>query len=127
MKKKNQEKYSLYYSYGDVPSHITWGVEIYCWESLDGWESGILPITSRCKTPEEVEWLQDNLPCSINVMKDILSSFSNERRNNSEVFVVSIPPKEEELTHDSDLILNNKETYRMLYKRLGISIPCYLL
>lgn len=123
-KKKNQEKYALYYSYIDNdPSHAAGVFEIYCWESLDGWECGILPTTSRLKYPDEVEWMQDNLPCPLNTMKEILRSYPDRTRKCSTVYVVSIPPKEEELTHDTALVLKDKETYRMLYKKLGIPIP----
>ncbi len=128
-KKKNKEKYALYYSYFEDydPSHIAGLVEIYCWESLDGWEGGILTLTDRSKTPEEVEWMQDNLPCPLNIMKDILRSYPERTRKNSGIYVVGIPPKEEELVYNTNKVLNNKETYLMLYKKLDLPIPCYLL
>lgn len=124
-----RNKYDLYYSYGksDDPSHIPFhGVEIYCWKSKNGqWESGILYTSSFYKTPEQIEWLQDNLPCPLRAMRSILRSFSEAQRKNSVVFLVSNPPETAELTHDPDLVLKEKETYCMLYRALGLPTPTF--
>jgi len=79
------------------------GVEAYCWYTYGSWSSGLLIGTNRYKTIEEVKWLQDNLPCSISIMKEILSTYSNYDRTYMSVFIVSVPPIEQELTHTIDI------------------------
>ena len=59
--------------------------------------SGLLPGTNRLKTVDEVERLQDNLPCPINKMCEILDTILEEyEKKYSFVYIVSVPPKVEE-------------------------------
>lgn len=63
--------YSLYYSYrGNMK-----GIEVYCWNKKGSWYSGILLGTNMAKLPKDVIWLQENLPCPLNTMKDILATY----------------------------------------------------
>lgn len=103
--------YSLYYSYvGSMK-----GVEVYCWKNHDTWYSGILPGTNRLKDVEEVSWLQDNLPCPLNKMSDILDVYK-ENNDGISVIIVSNPPKEEELHHTPDF----SDTYLWVIEQLEL-------
>ena len=110
--------YSLYYSYKTNMK----GIEIYCWENEDYWYSGILPGTNRFKSVEEVEWLQENLPCPLNEMAKILATYSEETLKYAPVRIVSIPPKELEIT--SNINEQNKiDEYKYVYGKLVLNMP----
>lgn len=112
-KSNDNNDYSLYYSYSGEGK----GVEVYCLEKDYSWYSGLLPGTNRLKTPEEVQWLQDNLPCPINKMREILDTILEEKEKEySFVCIVSIPPKVEELNHES----NDSETLQWLLEQLDL-------
>lgn len=103
----------MYYSYSGEGK----GLEVHCWKQEASWYSGLLPRTNRLKTVDEVQWLQDNLPCPINKMCEILDTILEE--NEKEycfVYIVSIPPKAEELKHTS----NDSETLRWLREQLDL-------
>ena len=68
---KETYDYSLYRSYvGNLK-----GIEVYCWEKDENWYSGIMPGINRSKRYEEVVWIQDNLPCPLKTMKQILLDY----------------------------------------------------
>ncbi len=96
--------------------------EVYCWKIDGKWYSGALHETSVWKTPEQVQWLQDNLPCPLKTMKKILKKLPLEEGGKRYVFVciVSVPPVMEELTHDVELIYEKLDTYKWLYRQLGL-------
>ena len=103
----------MYYSYSGEGK----GLEVYCWQKEASWYSGLLPGTNRLKTVDEVEWLQDNLPCPINKMCEILDTILEE--NEKEycfVYIGSVPPKVEELNHAP----NDSETLRWLREQLDL-------
>lgn len=105
--------YSLYYSYNGEGK----GLEVYCWKQETSWYSGLLPGTNRLKTVNEVQWLQDNLPCPINKMCEILDTILEEdEKEYCFVCIVSVPPKVEELNHPS----NDSETLQWLRKQLDL-------
>ncbi len=110
------EKFSLYYSYKDSFK----GIEIYCWEQEEKWYTGILPGTNRFKFPEEVSYLQDNLPCPIKTMKEILLTYSKKERKEAFVCIVSVPPREEELYHGNEFEYFSEELYFLVYSELGL-------
>lgn len=113
-KSNNNNDYSLYYSYSGEGK----GVEVYCWEKGNSWYSGLLPGTNRLKKIEEVQWIQDNLPCPINKMREILDTIlEEEEKKHTFVCIVSTPPKDEELKHE----FNDSETLRWLLKQLDLS------
>ena len=112
-KSNDLNDYSLYYSYSGEGK----GLEVYCREKEASWYSGLLPGTNRLKTVDEVQRLQDNLPCPINKMCEILDTILEE--NEKEycfVCIVSVPPKVEELNHPS----NDSETLRWLREQLDL-------
>lgn len=113
---EDSKKFSLYYSYKENLK----GIEIYCWEQQENWYTGILSGTNRTKTSEEVSWLQDNLPCPIKTMKKILLTYSEKERNEAFVCIVSIPPVEEELTHNNQFEYFSVELYSWVYSELGL-------
>jgi len=109
--------YSLYYSYKDSLK----GIEIYCWQNNNDWASGILMGTDRAKAPEEVEWLQDNLPCPLNTMREILEDYPKEIIDFARVIVTSVPPQEHELGGWIDE--NNIYSYVYVYEQLNLEFP----
>ena len=113
--------YSLYYSY---KTNIK-GIEIYCWENEDYWYSGILPGTNRFKSVEEVEWLQENLPCPLNEMAKILATYSEETLKYAPVRIVSIPPKELEINNNINE-QNKIDEYKYVYGKLGLNMPEFI-
>ncbi len=102
--------YSLYYSYQNAGK----GIEVYCWQDKESWQSGILPGTNRLKSVEEVEWLQVNLPCPLAKMREILDTYEEEMIT---VILVSNPPLPSELTHE---IREDDHTYSFLMVALGL-------
>ena len=72
--------------------------------------------TNRLKGVEEISKLQEN-PCSLEIMKDILDTFSENDSYNCEVFIVSNPPKESELDHSRE----NIDDYKYLCDYFGIN------
>lgn len=83
----------------------------------ESWYSGLLPGTNRLKEVEEVEWLQDNLPCPIAKMSEILDTIlEEEEKEYTFVCIVSTPPKSEELRHEPD----ESETLQWLRGQLGL-------
>ena len=113
---QDSNDYSLYYSFLDNMK----GIEIYCWTQESDWYTGILPGTNRIKITDEIEWLQQNLPCPILKMKEILKSYDEASRDNAFVCVVSSPPKSEELRQGTQAIYDNYNTYKWLYNQLGL-------
>jgi len=106
--------YTPYYSYKENLK----GIEVYCWENYNSWYAGILPGTNRLKTTDEVKWLQNYLPCPFSKMNGILKTYPDD--GCTFVCIVSIPPKEEELTHDTQLIYDKIDTYKWVYDQLGL-------
>lgn len=105
--------YSIYYSYkGNLK-----GIEVYCWDDNNGWNSGILPGTNRVKTIDEVKWLQDNLPCPLSRMKEILNEYKTE--GIGLICIVDVPPS----ALNYDVTEDNKDDYIYVCDQLGISFP----
>lgn len=109
----NAYDYSLYESYkGSLK-----GVEIYCWKDSDIWYSGILPGTNRIKFAEEVNYLQNNLPCPLGKMKEILSGYAKR-----EIGLICITTKPVEIL-DYLITEENIDEYRYVCEQLGIGFP----
>lgn len=108
--------YSLYYSYGDGIK----GVEIYCWKSDDEWYSVLIYGTNRQKTEDEIQWLQYNLPCPLEKMREILASFSDYTRNTISLTIVSYPALRSELNFVKSDSIKEVLTYLYIYTVLDI-------
>lgn len=113
----NNYDYSLYYSYKDNLK----GIEVYCWDNGNAWYSGILMGTNRTKFIDEVQWLQDNLPCPLNKMRKILKDYSDEEVNNARIVVVSAPPLSKEL--NGMITEENIDEYTYVCEQLDIQFP----
>lgn len=115
------EKYKEYYQYGEAAK----GIEVYAWKESSDWFCVLTGGTNMLKTTYEIKKLQDDLPCPINTMKEILKSY-NKTFAIPYVARVSNPPKEEELTHnfDVDTLKSDNEFLEILMK-LGISSKDY--
>lgn len=108
---KETYDYSLYRSYvGNMK-----GIELYCWETNDNWYSGLLPGTNRVKRYEEVVWLQDNLPCPLKTMKQILLDYPKPPR----IIVVDVPPT----TWNGRINDSNYASYVYVCEQLGLDFP----
>lgn len=109
----NSYDYGLYESYkGNMK-----GVEIYCWKDSNVWYSGLLPGTNRIKFNGEVNYLQNNLPCPLKIMKKILSDYNEE-----EIGLLCITTKPVEVL-DYLITEKNINEYRYVCEQLGISLP----
>ena len=110
--------YSIYYySY----KYNQDGIEIYCWQNNKDWYSGILSVTDRAKAPEEVEELQENLPCPLITMGEILEDYPKEIIDCARVIVTSVPPQGHELGGWIDE--NNIDSYVYVYEQLNLEFP----
>lgn len=105
--------YALYKSYKGSMK----GVEIYCWNDSDAWYSGLLPGTNRIKSAEEVNYLQNNLPCPLKTMKEILSDY-----NKDEIGLICITTKPVEVL-DYLITEKNINEYHYVCEQLGIDFP----
>lgn len=113
----NNDDYSLYYSYkGNLK-----GIEVYCWDNGKAWYSGILMGTNRAKSIDEVQWLQDNLPCPLNKMRKILKYYSDEEVNSARIVVVSVPPLSKEFS--GMITEENIDEYTYVCEQLDIQFP----
>lgn len=108
-----------YSSYYNVPTGK--GIEVYCWQTDNSWASGILMGTNRAKAPEEVEELQDNLPCTLDTMREILEDYPKEITDCARVIVVSVPPQGHELGGWIDE--SNIDSYIYVYEQLNLEFP----
>lgn len=115
-----ETKYAMYYEIDQKKVG-----EIYCWKNNGEWESGILELTEKDRTIEEVKWLQDELPCPILGMRDIVDTFHYGYRFWLKIYIVSMPPKSEELRRVVDYE-NQRFDYIYLYKVLDLPLPSYL-
>lgn len=115
------EKYKEYYQYGDAMK----GIEVYTWKESSDWFCVLTGGTNILKTTYEIKKLQDDLPCPINTMKEILKYY-NKTFAVPYVAKVSNPPKEEELSHnlDVDTLKSDNEFLEILLK-LGLSSEDY--
>ncbi len=112
-KEEEAYDYSLYRSYvGNMK-----GIEVYCWEKDENWYSGIMPGTNRAKRYEEVVWLQDNLPCPIKTMKQILLDYP--KNEIAAIIVVDVPP----IGWNGRITDDNYESYVYVCEQLGVDFP----
>lgn len=110
---KETYDYSLYRSYvGNMK-----GIEVYCWEKDENWYSGLLPGTNRVKRYEEIVWLQDNLPCPLKTMKQILLDYP--KSDIGRIIVVDVPPT----GWNGRINDSNYESYVYVCEQLGIDFP----
>lgn len=110
---KEKYDYSLYSSYvGNMK-----GIEVYCWETDENWYSGVLPGTNRMKQIDEIVWIQDNLPCPLKTMKQILLDYP--KNEIGLIVIVDVPP----VSWDGRITEDNKESYAYVCEQLGIDFP----
>ncbi len=100
------------------------GTEIYCWQITKGvWRCGALPGTNAMKTLDVMLWMQNDLPCTLQKMKKIISTYPYETHGYIAVFDVPYPMTEESLfdlysTNRGDYY--NSENIEYLNWRLGL-------
>ena len=96
------------------------GTEVYCWEIKENtWRCGAMSGTNRNKSLDELQYLQNDLPCTLKNMKKILSTFTDEERNNVSIATIPYP-----ITEDNFEIVTfnpNNEITSYLIKELGLS------
>lgn len=109
-------EYGTYYQY----KYAMKGIELYCFEKDDEYYCCLMGGTNRLKTLEEIKQLQDELPCPVSVMKDILLTYPAQDRKNITIMVVSNPPKAEEIDHSLENDIKNKDILATLTKDLGL-------
>ena len=111
-----KEKYPIYYELLGAMK----GLEVYAWKNETEWYSALLGGTNRFKSVDEVKSYQDKYPCPIDDMRTILDYY---HKNDSEHFYVSVdivsnPPTEEELTHNTD---TQSAEYIYVVTKLGLA------
>lgn len=100
------------------------GIEMYAWKNDDEFFTGLLPGTNRLKSVDEIKELQEN-PCPLEIMKNIITTYSEEERYYCWVCIVSVPPKESELDHSMENTERNKEDISYICNYLGIRSYTY--
>lgn len=111
---KVDEKYNLYYHQDGK------GIEVYVWNGESGYECVLVSGTNRIKGVDEIQKLQDELPCPIDVMHEILKSYENINEI-AYVALVSNPVKQEELNRQYDVSeLESNEEFLDVLTKLGI-------
>lgn len=115
------KKYKEYYQYGDAMK----GIEVYAWKDSSNWFCVLTGGTNMIKTTSEIKKLQNDLPCPINTMKEILKYY-NKPYASLYVAKVSNPPKEEELSHSFDVdTLKSDDEFLEILMKLGLSSNDY--
>lgn len=112
---KYYSKYERYYNIG-----TDYGLEMYAWKDNNNWFGGLIHGTERLKTVDEIKEFQE-LNCPINILKEIFNTYDEYVRYNfCFLIIVSIPPKEEELTHSLDNISKQYDDYLYLWDYFGM-------
>lgn len=97
------------------------GTEVYCWKLRDdSWRCGALKGTNRLKSSEEIKRLQ-RLPCTLQVMKNILATYSESERKNVSVLVIDYPTSQLERFYTFYSRDQIPETYSYLYQELNLT------
>ncbi len=113
-------KYEVYYNIDTGKKDPLFkGLEMYAWSNNNEWFGGLLPGTNRLKTIDEVTELQ-NLCCPINILKEIFETYDEQDQYYCGLFIVSIPPQEDELDHSVDNTYKYYEDYLYLCEYFGI-------
>ena len=105
------------------------GPNIYAWQIDDGsWRCAAFHDLNRGISKKELAYFQNELPCPLNEMKNILKTYSEKARENVTVFVVEYIKGESSDRYFSEFISDKDipEIYRFLYTELGLQIPDYL-
>ena len=118
-KKLNDSDNRLYEYYSNLDTFK--GLELYAFESADDYECVLMSGTNRHKTADEVNWLQKEYPCSLELMNLILDSYSEEVREWVYVAVVSSPTTDEELSRRVTITDENRELYQYLHTTLNLN------
>lgn len=105
------------------------GPIIYAWQIDDGsWRCAAFHDLNRGISDEELAYFQNELPCPLKEMRNILKTYPDKARENVLVRVVEKNQK----TVDSNFFYEYvsykdiPEAYRFLYTELGLQIPDYL-
>jgi len=109
-------KYERYYQYKNAMK----GIELYCFEKDSEYYCCLMGGTNRLKTVDEIKQLQDELPCPVSIMKDILLTYSALDRENIVIIVTSNPPTAEEIDHSFENDIKNKDIIVALIENLGL-------
>lgn len=106
------------------------GTEIYCWQDdTNNWQCGAYEGTDRLKTRKEIQFIQNELPCSLNTMKEILKTFNEDERKDSAVLYINYLANEVNTTTLDFTYYSAFEyadTYIFLYQQLDLNVPSFL-
>lgn len=89
------------------------GTEIYCWQiKKNVWRCGAMIGTNRIKTLDEIKFMQDDLPCELQTMKRVISTFPEE---NSYIILVIPYPMTKEIyeTYDYNTYISSDSIYHL--------------
>lgn len=102
---------------------------VYAWQIDDEWYTGIYALTmSTLPRSSMVQILQDEMPCPLEIMKDILqlnraaSEMYRGYWSRPSLFIVSTPPTDEECIGQANTPEEMPYTYIYLFMALGIPI-----
>ncbi|MDE7440024.1 MAG: hypothetical protein K2N23_05920 [Clostridia bacterium] len=106
------------------------GPNIYAWQVDDGsWRCAAFHDLNRGISEEELAYFQNELPCPLKEMRKILNTYSDVARENTIIFVVRYIKETSDSNKFFSELTSDKaipETYRFLYRELGLQIPDYL-
>lgn len=106
--------------YDYTPYYETGSGEVYCWKiSTNEWRCGLLPATDVFKSYEELLWMQDELPCPLTKMREIISTAD---RHDIALCIIPYHMTSEEydyycVYHSFDI---DNATYSYLCEQLGL-------
>lgn len=115
---QNKYNYSKYYEYSNYPGKGA--LNIFCWKEWFEWNTCLYPETSSGLYQKEwINDLQNNLPCPVDIMKDIIA---NDLKKNPEhlytVCIVDKPVNDVGIKQPMKEI--DSEKYYFLYDKLGL-------
>lgn len=96
------------------------GLELYCWKADEKWFSGILGGTNRQKDVDEVKSLQDEYPCPVDTMADIIAYIDERVEQWVYLKIVSLPPTSDELNSSKPTYEGWEYDYAYLLEALGL-------
>ena len=96
------------------------GTEVYCWEIEENiWRCGAMLGTNRNKTLDELLWMQNDLPCTLKKMNEILSTYTDEERRGITLYEIPYPMTVE--IYNTSFLNYNSENLPFLVSELGLT------
>lgn len=115
-----------YSSYYDIVSKGGGAPNIFCWQTEEyEWECGAVGCINMNVPFKQIQYMQDEQPCSLKMMNKILRSYTKEVRQNIKVYVIAYHITEQEYMDSYYMSVYDEpdvEIAEFLYAELGLPV-----